>query len=87
MSTHQHHIKLRIKSPPKNQQIPCLGSQLLSPGHDFYAAPKLSPDGTQLAYLSWCHPSMPWDSTQLTLAQLGTDGMVNSQEGGRGFGN
>jgi hypothetical protein len=63
------------------------GFQLLSPGHDFYAAPKLSPDGTQLAYLSWCHPSMPWDSTQLTLAQLGTDGMVNSQEGGRGFGN
>lgn len=54
--------------------------EVLVEGHDFYAAPKLSPDGTQLAYLSWCHPSMPWDSTQLTLAQLGTDGMVNSQE-------
>eukprot|EP00435_Cladocopium_sp_Y103_P024166 s2336_g5.t3 len=54
--------------------------EVLVEGHDFYAAPKLSPDGTQLAFLSWCHPSMPWDSTQLTLAQLGTDGKVDSKE-------
>jgi dipeptidyl aminopeptidase/acylaminoacyl peptidase len=34
-------------------------------GHDFFAAPRLSPDGKHLAYLSWDHPRMPWDGTTL----------------------
>src|SRR4051794_18634191 len=28
-------------------------------GHDFFAAPRLDPDGTQLAWLSWDHANMP----------------------------
>jgi dipeptidyl aminopeptidase/acylaminoacyl peptidase len=39
-------------------------------GHDFYAAPRLSPDGSQLAWLTWDHPNMPWDGTQLWLAPV-----------------
>ncbi|RTE67790.1 S9 family peptidase [Amphritea opalescens] len=39
-------------------------------GDDFYAAPVLSPDGQQLAWISWNHPHMPWVSTQLNFAQL-----------------
>src|SRR5436190_17082209 len=39
--------------------------ETLARGHDFYAAPRLSPDGKQLAYLSWDHPRMPWDGTEL----------------------
>lgn len=39
-------------------------------GDDFYAAPVLSPDGQQLAWISWNHPHMPWVSTQLNLAHL-----------------
>jgi dipeptidyl aminopeptidase/acylaminoacyl peptidase len=37
-------------------------------GHDFFAAPRLSPDGTRLAWLSWDHPAMPWDATELWVA-------------------
>jgi dipeptidyl aminopeptidase/acylaminoacyl peptidase len=42
--------------------------------HDFYAAPRLSRDGTQLCFLSWDHPNMPWDGTQLQLAPVESDG-------------
>lgn len=38
---------------------------VLVEGSDFFAAPRLSPDGTTLAWLSWDHPNMPWDGTEL----------------------
>ncbi|MBU2965439.1 prolyl oligopeptidase family serine peptidase [Amphritea sp. 2_MG-2023] len=43
---------------------------VLVSGDDFYAAPVLSPDGQQLAWISWNHPHMPWVSTQLNLARI-----------------
>lgn len=50
------------------------GVQPLHRGHDFYAAPRLSPDGRRLAWIAWDHPNMPWDGTGLWLADLATDG-------------
>lgn len=46
------------------------GLTVLARGDDFYASPCLSPDGAQLAWLSWSHPNMPWDGTTLWLADL-----------------
>lgn len=42
---------------------------VVATGRDFYAAPRLSPDGTQLAWLCWDHPRMPWDATELWVAK------------------
>jgi dipeptidyl aminopeptidase/acylaminoacyl peptidase len=48
--------------------------RVLAGGHNFFGAPRLSPDGRQLAWLSWDHPDMPWDGTHLWLAALDSDG-------------
>jgi dipeptidyl aminopeptidase/acylaminoacyl peptidase len=50
--------------------------QVLASGSDFYSSPRLSPDNSQLAWLSWNHPNMPWDGTQLWVAQIKKDGSV-----------
>jgi|AraplaMF_Col_mMF_1032025.scaffolds.fasta_scaffold00014_223 dipeptidyl aminopeptidase/acylaminoacyl peptidase len=48
--------------------------QIVASGHDFFAAPRLSPDGKQLAWLSWDHPNMPWVTTDLWVAEVQADG-------------
>ncbi|MDB5935130.1 MAG: peptidase, partial [Massilia sp.] len=49
---------------------------VLAEGSDFYAAPRLSPGGSQLAWLSWNHPRMPWQGTELWLADVDAAGAV-----------
>jgi dipeptidyl aminopeptidase/acylaminoacyl peptidase len=44
--------------------------EVLVCGCDFYAAPRLSPDGNRLVWLSWNHPNLPWDGTNLQIATL-----------------
>ena len=49
---------------------------VLADGADFYAAPRLSPDGGGLAWLTWDHPDMPWDCCRLWLADVSDDGSL-----------
>lgn len=53
------------------------GSELpgvLATGRDFYSSPRISPDGSQLAWLCWDHPHMPWEQSELWVASI-TDKM------------
>jgi dipeptidyl aminopeptidase/acylaminoacyl peptidase len=49
---------------------------VLVSGRDFYASPRWSPDGRRLAWLEWDHPNMPWDATELKVAELGAGAVV-----------
>jgi dipeptidyl aminopeptidase/acylaminoacyl peptidase len=49
---------------------------ILVDGNDFYAAPRLSPDGRHLAWLCWDHPRMPWQGTELWVADVAADGSL-----------
>ncbi len=51
-------------------------AQPLARGNHFYASPRLSPDGKQLAWLTWNHPNMPWDGTELWVGALDATGNV-----------
>jgi dipeptidyl aminopeptidase/acylaminoacyl peptidase len=50
--------------------------EVLVSGNDFYSTPRLSADGSRLAWLTWSHPNMPWIATELWVADIGADGRV-----------
>jgi dipeptidyl aminopeptidase/acylaminoacyl peptidase len=52
--------------------LPAEGGDVLplAAGHDFYASPRFSPDGGELAFITWDHPAMPWDGTTLWTMEL-----------------
>ncbi|MGD1936348.1 MAG: S9 family peptidase [Cyanophyceae cyanobacterium] len=60
------------------------GSQtvaVLAEGSDFHTSPTLSPDGSQLAWITWQHPHLPWDETQLWLADVtDDDSLANARQ-------
>jgi dipeptidyl aminopeptidase/acylaminoacyl peptidase len=51
---------------------------VIASGHDFYSTPGLSPDGSQLAWLSWRHPNMPWDGSELWVADVDASGTLSN---------
>jgi dienelactone hydrolase len=42
----------------------------IASGHDFYSAPRVSPDGSRLAWLTWDHPRLPWEGSELWVADV-----------------
>ncbi len=54
--------------------------RVLAGGHDFYAAPRPSPDGRKLAWLSWDRPQMPWDGSDLWVADLHPNGRLGAPQ-------
>ncbi|MFI9645241.1 LpqB family beta-propeller domain-containing protein [Streptomyces sp. NPDC052040] len=48
--------------------------ELTEERHRFVTAPRLSPDGRRAAWIAWDHPRMPWDGTELIVAEVAADG-------------
>jgi len=59
--------------------IPLGGGEPVSviSGNDFYSTPRVSPDGTRLAWLTWNAPSMPWEGCELWVGTLDGAGRVS----------
>jgi len=53
---------------------------VLASGNNFYSSPRLSPDGNRLAWLTWNHPNMPWDGTELWVAEFDGAGAVTAPQ-------
>ncbi len=52
--------------------------RILDSTSHFYAHLALSPNESKLAWISWEHPQMPWDGTQLRVAIISTSGQLES---------
>lgn len=71
------------KAPPQNALWSVLtgeateGACIALQGRDFYASPRISPDGRRLAFLAWDLPDMPWDAAQLFVAYIAEDGSLS----------
>ncbi|MFN8620231.1 MAG: S9 family peptidase [Chloroflexota bacterium] len=48
----------------------------LAGGHDFFSDPRLDPDGRRLCWITWDRPNMPWDGTELWVADIAPDGSL-----------
>jgi dienelactone hydrolase len=44
--------------------------ELTGDAHRFTTGPRLSPDGGRAAWIVWDHPRMPWDGTELLVAEV-----------------
>lgn len=44
--------------------------RLIVRAQHFLTNPRISPDGTHIAWIGWDHPAMPWDGTELCVAPL-----------------
>jgi dipeptidyl aminopeptidase/acylaminoacyl peptidase len=85
---HQHNRMICVREDhtlsdhePENTLVSVLldgsgKSQILVSGNDFYSSPSLSPDGSYLAWLTWNHPNMPWDGTELWVGKFDEDGSI-----------
>jgi len=47
-----------------------LAPRSLVTGPDFVSDPRIAPDRRHLCWLQWSHPDMPWDGTELCVAEL-----------------
>jgi dipeptidyl aminopeptidase/acylaminoacyl peptidase len=54
--------------------------RVLVSGNDFYSSPRIGPDGQKLAWLTWNHPNMPWDGTELWVGEFAADGAIGHAE-------
>jgi len=75
--------ELHGEGEPVNELVvlPADGSsepKVIATGRDFYAAPRPSPDGSSLAWLAWDHPHMPFEGTDLCVADLASDGSLSN---------
>jgi dipeptidyl aminopeptidase/acylaminoacyl peptidase len=54
--------------------------KVLVSGNDFYSSPRLDLDGSRLAWITWNHPNMPWDGTELWVSELAGNGSLGRVE-------
>lgn len=65
-------VQLELDGPNED------GGQVIVSGTDFVASPALSPDGTQLSWLQWNHPNMPWDGCELWYSDVAENGVLRN---------
>ncbi|XP_042409315.1 probable dipeptidyl-peptidase 5 isoform X2 [Zingiber officinale] len=48
-------------------------------GNDFYAFPRVDPNGKRMAWIEWSHPNMPWDKAELWVGYFSENGDLSNR--------
>ncbi|HXV91876.1 MAG TPA: S9 family peptidase, partial [Pseudonocardia sp.] len=51
--------------------------RVLAASHDFVSGPRVAPDGDRVAWIGWNRPAMPWDATDLMVADVAAGGTLH----------
>lgn len=73
----------KTQFPPTEIVRICLKSkeiQVIFTGSDFYSSPSISPNGKKISWLQWNHPNMPWDATELWVAEININGEIENRQ-------
>ena len=74
-----HRDPAHVRNVLVRLSLPVAGpGEVLFDGSDFVSYPRLSPDGRRLAFITWNHPNMPWDGTELSVSELTAAGLTPS---------
>ncbi len=63
---------------PLSEALPITpdAQQILYSESDFVCNPTLSDDGKYISFVTWSHPNMPWDDTEIIVAQFSATGAL-----------
>jgi dipeptidyl aminopeptidase/acylaminoacyl peptidase len=79
-SVMESHESAKVKNCLVKIDIATGSIEEMNTSHDFYASPRISPDGKRLCYIFWDHPNMPWDQTELWVYDLNENGDGESEK-------
>jgi dipeptidyl aminopeptidase/acylaminoacyl peptidase len=75
-----HTDPVHVRNALVRLPIPVAGAgDVLFDGSDFVSYPRLSADGRRVAFITWNHPNMPWDGTELHVAELTAQGLKDAK--------
>ncbi|MGX5201485.1 prolyl oligopeptidase family serine peptidase [Aliikangiella sp. IMCC44632] len=60
-------------------EIATMDCRVLHKGFDFYLSPRFSKGGHRLSWVCWNQPDMPWDASELWLADFHADGSISAE--------
>ena len=67
---------ISIDTQGKKQTLTLVSDDEPSPDDYYYSSPCLSPNQKYLAWIRWNKPHMPWDNSELWLAELDDNGLL-----------
>ncbi|XP_042494684.1 uncharacterized protein LOC122073991 isoform X2 [Macadamia integrifolia] len=53
--------------------------RVLLSGNDFYAFPRVDPNGKRMAWVEWNHPNMHWDKAELWVGYISENGGIDKR--------
>ena len=73
-----------VEGEPVNELVAFLADgsaapKVIATRRDFYSSPRISPDGHRLAWTCWDHPLLPFEGTELFVADLAPDGTLSNE--------